>query len=249
MSFWLVIVFFEGGDRDSIYLADRDTNNIPLNIGSPPNKQANIMNLTRFETKDGVELVINEVGESFATVRGYARMSGRDASTISRRLKGVGSDRIKEAEIITPGGIQGVALISEDIITDWIVEDNPLLAKAMLKAGVRVFLHTAAGYQLTSNAIVPTTPALPQTYIEALELLLASEKDKERLALENSMQAAQIDELEEDVDRLSEIADELFNYSSIIRIAKLNNVNEKVYNWRKLKAASKVKGVEVKHAA
>ena len=97
--------------------------------------------------------------------------------------------------------------------------------------------------------IVPTTPALPQTYIEALELLLASEKDKERLALENSMQAAQIDELEEDVDRLSEIADELFNYSSIIRIAKLNNVNEKVYNWRKLKAASKVKGVEVKHAA
>ena len=207
------------------------------------------MNLTRFETKDGVELVINEVGESFATVRGYARMSGRDASTISRRLKGVGSDRIKEAEIITPGGIQGVALISEDIITDWIVEDNPLLAKAMLKAGVRVFLHTAAGYQLTSNAIAPVTPALPQTYIEALELLLASEKDKERLALENSMQAAQIDELEEDVDRLSEIADELFNYSSIIRIAKLNNVNEKVYNWRKLKAASKVKGVEVKHAA
>ena len=55
------------------------------------------MNLTRFETKDGVELVINEVGESFATVRCYARMSGRDASTISLRLKGVGSDRIKEA--------------------------------------------------------------------------------------------------------------------------------------------------------
>ena len=207
------------------------------------------MNLTRFETKDGVELVINEVGESFATVRGYARMSGRDASTISRRLKGVGSDRIKEAEIITPGGIQGVALISEDIITDWIVEDNPLLAKAMLKAGVRVFLHTAAGYQLTSSAIAPVTPALPQTYIEALELLLASEKDKERLALENSMQAVQINELEEDVDRLSELADELFNYSSIVRIAKLNNINEKVYNWRKLKAASKVKGVEVKHAA
>ena len=206
------------------------------------------MNLTRFETKDGVELVINEVGESFATVRGYARMSGRDASTISRRLKGVGSDRIKEAEIITPGGIQGVALISEDIITDWIVEYNPLLAKAMLKAGVRVFLHTAAGYQLTSSAIAPVTPALPQTYVEALKALVQAEEEKEALALENSMQAAQIDELEEDVDRLSELADELFNYSSIIRIAKLNNVNEKVYNWRKLKAASNVKGVEVKQS-
>jgi signal transduction histidine kinase len=210
------------------------------------------MNLTRFETQDGIELVINESGESFATVRGYARMSGRDASTISRRLKGVGSDRIKEAEILTPGGLQGVALISEDIITDWIVEDNPPLAKAMLKAGVRVFLHTAAGYQLTSSVIASVAPvihALPQTYIEALELLLASEKEKEALvALENSMQAAQIEGLEEDIDRLSELADELFDYSSIIRIAKLNNVNEKVYNWRKLKAASKVKGVEVKHA-
>ena len=206
------------------------------------------MNLTRFETKDGVELVINEVGESFATVRGYARMSGRDASTISRRLKGVGSDRIKEAEIITPGGIQGVALISEDIITDWIVEDNPLLAKAMLKAGVRVFLHTAAGYQLTSSVIAPVTHTLPQTYVEALKALVRAEEEKEALALENSMQAAQIDELEEDVDRLSELADELFNYSSIIRIAKLNNVNEKTYNWRKLKAASKVKGVDVKQS-
>lgn len=99
-----------------------------------------------------------------------------------------------------------------------------------------------------ARAITPVTHALPQTYIEALELLLASEKEKEALALENSMQAAQIEELEEDVDRLSELADELFNYSSIIRIAKLNGVNEKVYNWRKLKAASKVKGTEVKHA-
>jgi hypothetical protein len=204
--------------------------------------------LTRFETQDGIELVINESGESFATVRGYARMSGRDASTISRRLKGVGSDRIKEAEILTPGGLQGVALISEDIITDWIVEDNPPLAKAMLKAGVRVFLHTAAGYQLTSSAIAPVTHALPQTYVEALKALVQAEEEKEALALENSLQAAQIDELEEDVDRLSELADELFNYSSIIRIAKLNGVNEKAYNWRKLKAASKVKGVEVKQS-
>ena len=100
-----------------------------------------------------------------------------------------------------------------------------------------------------ARAIAPVTPALPQTYVEALKALVQAEEEKEALALENSMQAAQIDELEEDVDRLSELADELFNYSSIIRIAKLNNVNEKVYNWRKLKAASKVKGVEVKHAA
>lgn len=119
------------------------------------------MNLTRFETADGVELVIAENGESFATVRGYARMSGRDVSTISRRLKGVASDLVKDAEINTQGGIQGVVLIPEELITDWIVEDNPPLAKAMLKAGVRVFLHTAAGYQLTSTAIAPVSRPQP----------------------------------------------------------------------------------------
>lgn len=119
------------------------------------------MNLTRFETADGVELVIDESGESFATVRGYARMSGRDVSTISRRLKGVGTDRTKEAEILTPGGIQGVVLIPEDIITDWIVEDNPALAKAMLKAGVRVFLHTVAGYKLVSGVATPAPQPEP----------------------------------------------------------------------------------------
>lgn len=120
------------------------------------------MNLTRFETEDGAELVINEAGESFATIRGYARLSGRSASTISRRLKAVASELTLEAEVLTPGGLQGVALIAEDIIADWIVKDNPTLARAMLKAGVRAFLHTAAGYQLTSNPIAQqpiSTPA------------------------------------------------------------------------------------------
>lgn len=117
----------------------------------------------------------------------------------------------------------------------------------MGEAGATIYLHQLAGYKI-SSAIPPTALALPQTYLEALKALVQAEEEKEQLALENSMQAAQIDQLEEDVDRLPEITDELFDYSSIIRIAKLNNVSEKAYNWRKLKAASKVKGVDVKHA-
>ena len=204
--------------------------------------------LTRFD-QDGVELVIDTAtGAAYATQSGYARMSGKDRTTIVKRCKGCEQNTVKTAEIQTLGGLQGCELIPADVVFKWLMKDNVELAETMGSVGATVYLHQLAGYKISSNAIAPTTPALPQTYVEALKALVQAEEEKEALALENSMQAVQIDELEEDVDRLSEIADELFNYSSIIRIAKLNNVNEKVYNWRKLKAASNVKGVEVKQS-
>lgn len=206
-------------------------------------------NLARFEN-EGIELVIDTLtGEAFATQSGYARMSGLTVRGVGKRLeKLVNSDIIKTDEIDTGYGFKVVNLIPAKLVYRWLVKDNPELGLAMGEAGATVYLHQLAGYKISSSAIAPTTPALPQTYIEALKALVQAEEEKERLALENSLQSAQIDELEEDVDRLSEITDELFDYSSIIRIAKLNNVNEKTYNWRKLKAASKVKGVDVKNA-
>lgn len=76
-------------------------------------------NLTRFETTDGIELVIDtETGESFATVSGYARMVGLTKQAISKRLKGVNSVLTKTAELITAGGIQAVNLLSEELICD-----------------------------------------------------------------------------------------------------------------------------------
>jgi len=102
------------------------------------------MNLSRFETEDGVELVINEAGESFATIRGYARLSGKSASTISRRSKLVASGAVLNSEIDTGYGVKVVALLTEDIIADWIVKDNPTLASAMLKDGFPSFLHPGA---------------------------------------------------------------------------------------------------------
>lgn len=83
------------------------------------------MNLTRFETKDGIELVIDtRTGESFATQSGYARMSGKSKSTISERIsRGVRLGDVKEGEIQTAGGLQKITLIPVKDVIDWLLTD------------------------------------------------------------------------------------------------------------------------------
>jgi hypothetical protein len=113
------------------------------------------MSLTVYNN-DGLELVINTAtGEAFATVNSYARMSGKDKSVISRRVKGVAPGSFKTAEILTAGGVQGVALIPAKTVFAWMVKDNPELAIAMGEAGATVFLHKLAGYEVKSEAIAP----------------------------------------------------------------------------------------------
>lgn len=118
------------------------------------------MNLTRFETADGVELVIDtQTGEAFATQRGYARMSGRDASTISRRCTKLDeSGVVKNSEIDTGYGVKVVALIPADLVYDWLFEDNVALAKAMGKAGATVYMHQLAGFSVSSTATIAPEP-------------------------------------------------------------------------------------------
>jgi len=71
--------------------------------------------LQRYD-RDGIEIIINlETGESFASISGYARMSGKAQSTISERYRKL---EINEAQIETEGGIQRVRLINEDAISD-----------------------------------------------------------------------------------------------------------------------------------
>lgn len=80
---------------------------------------------------------------------------------------------------------------------------------------------------------------LPQSFAEALQLAADQQK-----AIE--LQEAQIKLLEADNERQAEAIDELFEYSSIIRVAKFNGCSEKAFAWHKLKAASKAIGVEIK---
>ena len=121
---------------------------------------ANI-SLQRFD-KDGIELIIDtQTGESFASISGYARMSGKAQSTISGRLTTHRNEALKTAEILTTTGLKTVRLISEDLICKWLPKDNPELASQVLKLGVRLFLHALAGFRVKSEAIAELTlPAL-----------------------------------------------------------------------------------------
>lgn len=133
---------------------------------------------------DGIEILIDTAtGESFASVSGYARMSGKDKSTISRRLQTVAQNSKKTAEIQTTTGFKTVALIPENLVSQWLMQDNP----------------------------------------EAENAILIEENEQ-----------------------LAEALDELFNYSSILRIAKFNGVPETSYSWRTLKIAARKLGLELK---
>ena len=124
------------------------------------------LQLTRYDGEGGIEILINSItGESFCSVKGYARMSGRSASTIRERLcnvtetsQGGREESLKTAEIPTSGGIQGGRLITEDQITEWLPKDNPAAATLLLKMGVRMALHKIAGYEIKSTAMPETQP-------------------------------------------------------------------------------------------
>jgi hypothetical protein len=106
--------------------------------------------------EDGLELVIDkETGESFATISGYARMVGLSKQAISQRCQRVNTEGLKTAEILTGQGLRSSTLIPESLITEWVVKDNPELAVQLMRAGVRVFLHKLAGYEVRSTAVVP----------------------------------------------------------------------------------------------
>lgn len=117
--------------------------------------------LQRFD-HDGIELIIDtQTGESFASISGYARMSEKSHNAIIMRLnrlskedsKGVTSESSNHPQIQTEGGLQSVRLISENLICQWLPKDNPELASQVLKLGVRLFLHTLAGFRVKSEAI------------------------------------------------------------------------------------------------
>ena len=153
-----------------------------------PQKRIHMTTLSSFSQGELEIYVDHETGESFASVSSYARMSGRALSTISERINGLRSTPCKKAEVLTSKGLQGIRLIDEDLIAEWLPKDNPAVATQLMKLGVRLFMHKLVGY---IHQEPKQQPALPTDFVESLEMLLAAEKEKKVLAAANKeLQAA-----------------------------------------------------------
>ena len=74
----------------------------------------------------------------------------------------------------------------------------------------------------------------PKDYISALEAFVESQKEKERLAVENA--------------KLNTLIDNEFGYCSILRAACFLEVHETTFNWRVLKSHTTLLGLTIKRA-
>jgi hypothetical protein len=93
--------------------------------------------------------------------------------------------------------------------------------------------------ELLNKGIGSVTPQTPTDYLEALEALVTSEKEK-RLALANQAKA------ERAVVKLNTIIDNDFGHSSILRAAKFLGIKETIFSWRVLKETTLGLDLEVK---
>ena len=115
-------------------------------------------------------------GESFTSIRGLARICGVNESTL-RSWICARNITAKEAEILTPGGLQGARLMSENSIAEAIAKYNPTLAAQLMRLGVRSLMHKLAGYEVKSTAVQPMSQLQMIAYM-ATEL----DKTQERVA-------------------------------------------------------------------
>ena len=103
------------------------------------------MDLVRYDN-NGLELLIDtNTGEVFASQNGFARMVGVSKPAISNWV-GVNQIPLKNAEVLTPGGLQGVNLLDERAMLTGIAKYKPELIMSFAQAGLRLYLHAIAGY-------------------------------------------------------------------------------------------------------
>jgi len=101
--------------------------------------------LSRFDN-DGIEIFIDPQGNSFASLRGVARMAEKTAETV-RRFSVSRNFKLQEVEVDTPGGKQGVSLFDKYQIAEVLKKYNPDRLEQFAIIGIDFALHQIAGYQ------------------------------------------------------------------------------------------------------
>lgn len=164
--------------------------------------QKHMSNLTAYKSNDGIEIYIDTItGESFCSIRGYARMAGVSRQAIQQRVGK--TEGLKSAEMLTETGLRVGKLIDESTIVHWLTKDSPETLAKFATVGVRLFLHQLAGYQVTSTAMAPNL-----TRRQMLEQLLEAEIQLEAKNKEIDCLVEQVTTLEPKAIAWDNIADE-----------------------------------------
>lgn len=168
--------------------------------------------------------IINENNEVFFIGKEVAEKLGYSdtAYAIKTHCKGV-----EETSLPTNGGNQIMKIIPE--------RDLYRLIMRSKKPEAELFEEWVTGEVLPSIRKTGSySLSVPKTYIEALQALLDSEKEKLRLQESNN--------------NLEVKLDLLLDWVSIIKVSEHNNVKENIFNWRILKSKSLELGYEIKKA-
>jgi hypothetical protein len=182
-----------------------------------------------FKSDQGIEVIIDQqTGESFCSVSGYARMSGLSQPAITKRVKKLdNSNATKTAEIDTGYGVKVHNLITEEQVSDWIVDDNPAMAKQLLKAGVRVFLHKLAGYKVTSEAVQPQPQTPAEMLVVFAQQLVEQERRSKELAEKQQLLESKTEALGEQTEHLQNRIEALngaSNYYTVRGYCRVKNI-------------------------
>jgi hypothetical protein len=210
--------------------------------------------------KDGIVLYwCEELQIAGLHVKSLMKMLQVENSFVSDTVTGLeGARRITrlEVEIVTPGGLQRGTLITESDLPVVLRKIERSRAKEVVRdlAGDLRDKLAAAGFKLLvmlelapqQLAAQVQQHAMPQTFAQALFLAAQQQAEIEALEQNKKLLEGEIEVCNEVIQEQAEVVDDLFSYSSIIRIAKFNKCSEKNFNWRRLKSASLAMGIEIR---
>jgi prophage antirepressor-like protein len=196
------------------------------------NRDKSMLNLFQFEGNELRFVDGKPVANDVAKTLGYVD----PASTVSKKVKPKYKGVVK---METPGGVQSVTVLEEAGIYQLIIGSQlPIADKFQdwLFEEVLPSIRKTGSYQIQK----------PKSAIELAKENLKLAQQNLFLLEEMERKDIVIESLEKDNEHLATAVDELFSYSSIVRIAKFNKVCEKHFSWRRLKAVSEQMGLEIK---